>query len=122
MTMKAALHEYLSGFGLTAYPDTAVPDDVIFPYLVYQVYDGGYDGETVYPTIYIWALTSSEAEIDALVKPLYDDIGPAGRLLKHDEGYLQIFRGSPWCQAVTEPNNPTIKGRYINLAVRFLNL
>lgn len=33
MTATEALYKFFSGFGLPAYPDTAVPQDTVMPYL-----------------------------------------------------------------------------------------
>ena len=37
MTKEAVLKQFFSGFGIAAYPSTAVPNDVVFPYLTYEV-------------------------------------------------------------------------------------
>ena len=35
MTNPAALHQFFSSFGMTAYTSTSVPEDAVFPYLTY---------------------------------------------------------------------------------------
>ena len=40
MTAESALHKFWSGFGIKAYPTTAVPDDAVFPWLTYEVQTG----------------------------------------------------------------------------------
>ena len=37
MTKAAAIYQFWSGFGLTAYEENTVPEDAVFPYVTYQL-------------------------------------------------------------------------------------
>lgn len=45
MAKEAALKKFFSGFGITAYPSTAVPENVEFPYLTYEVITSAFEAE-----------------------------------------------------------------------------
>ena len=122
MTKEAALYAFFNSFGVPAYPDTEVPDTARLPYITYQVITDGYTGEAVYPTVYIWYRTASEAVPNAKARELYDAIGPAGCLIPCDGGGIEIYRASPWCRNISDPADPTIKGRYINIALKYLTI
>jgi hypothetical protein len=120
MTKAAALHEFFSGFGMTAYVSTSVPDDVTFPYLTYELITGAWEAGEVGLTINLWFYTDSEKTPNAKAQELSEAIGSGGKLLKCDGGYIWLKRGSPWCQSLTDDTSPTIKRRYINVSAEYL--
>ncbi len=66
MTKDEALYRFFSGFGIPAYPDTAVLNengepDVVLPYLTYTPVFDAWGGEPVSLTVNLWYRTESEA-------------------------------------------------------------
>ena len=120
MTKEAALKQFFSGFGLSAYPATAVPNDVIFPYLTYEVITSAWDGGEVGLTVNLWYFTTQESPPNAKVREISEAIGPGGKLLPCDGGYIWLKRGTPWCQSLSDETSPTIKRRYINVTAEYL--
>jgi hypothetical protein len=120
MTKAAALYQFFSGFGIAAYASTAVPDDVTFPYLTYEVITSAWEGGEVGLTVNLWYYTESEATPNAKAQELSEALGIGGKLLKCDGGYIWLKRGSPWCQSLTDDTSPTIKRRYINISAEYL--
>lgn len=120
MTKEAALKQFFSGFGITAYPSTAVPKDVVFPYLTYEVITSAWGGEPVGLTVNLWYFTTDEAKPNAKARELSEAIGLGGVLLKCDEGYIWLKRGSPWCQSLTDETDSNIKRRYINVTAEYM--
>lgn len=120
MTKAAALHEFFSSFGITAYKETAVPDDVVFPYLTYQGNTGTYDGMIVPITVNLWYYTDSEAIPNAKAEEISKAISYTGKIIPCDDGIIWITRGSPFSVSQTDETNPTIKLRSINLNLRYL--
>lgn len=119
MTKDVALQSFFEGFGLSAYPATSVPEDVVFPYLTYELVLGAWgDGEQSI-TANLWYYTESEADPTAKAQEISDRIGYGGVLLPCDGGSLWIKRGSPWCQALGDETIPDIKRRMLNIAVEF---
>lgn len=113
MTKEAALKQFFSGFGITAYPSTAVPKDVVFPYLTYEVITSAWGGEPVGLTVNLWYFTTQESPPNAKARELSEAIGLGGVRLKCDEGYIWLKRGSPWCQSLTDETDSNIKRRNI---------
>jgi hypothetical protein len=122
MTKAAALYQFFSSFGMTAYASTAVPEDVVFPYLTYELITSAWEGGEVGLTVNLWFYTESEATPNKKAQELSEAIGIGGKLLKCDEGYIWLKRGSPWCQSLTDDTSPTIKRRYINVTAEYLTL
>lgn len=119
MTKGAALHQWFSQF-MTAYPSTAVPDDVTFPYLTYDLIVDAWDGGEVGLTVNLWFYTESEAIPNAMAEGLSKYIGLGGVTIPCDGGYIWLKRGHPWCQSLTDDTSPTIKRRYLNVTAEYL--
>ena len=45
MTKAAAIYQFWSSFGLTAYEENTVPTDAAFPYITYQLVTDSFDRE-----------------------------------------------------------------------------
>lgn len=119
MTKEAALKQFFSGFGIPAYPSTAVPDDVVFPYLTYEVITSAWEEGEVGLTVNLWYFTTQEGPPNAKARELSQAIGRGGAVLACDGGYIRLLRGSPWCQSLTDETSPNIKRRYINITARY---
>ena len=122
MTKGAAIQAFFSRFDMEAYPASAVPDDVIFPYLTYELAIDSFYGGEVSVTVNLWFHTESEAIPNAKAAQLAEAIGPGGVTLPCDGGYIWLKRGSPWCQNVPDDTAPNIKRRYINVTAEYLTL
>lgn len=120
MTKSQALRTFFSSFGMTAYTSTSVPDDVIFPYLTYDLITGAWGDEQAAITVNLWFYTESEAIPNAKAEEISKKIGLGGITIPCDDGIIWIKRGSPWCQSLTDETNKTIKRRYINITVEYL--
>lgn len=119
MTKGEALQAFFSRF-LNAYAAAAVPEDVIFPYLTYDLITGAWDGGEVGLTVNLWYYTESEAIPNAKAQKLSEAIGMGGVVLPCEGGYIWLKRGSPWCQSLKDDTDPTIKRRYINMTAEYL--
>ena len=120
MTKGEALQAFFSRFGMAAYAASAVPDDVVFPYLTYDLIVDTWEGGEVGLTVNLWFYTESEAVPNAKVQEISEAIGSGGITLPCDGGYIWIKRGSPWCQSLRDTTDPTIKRRYLNVSVEYL--
>lgn len=122
MTKAAVLYEFFNSFGMTAYAATSVPEDVVFPYLTYELVVDSWEGGEVALTVNLWFYTSSEAIPNAKAQQIADAIGTGGNVLPCDGGYIWIKRGSPWCQSLPDDTAADIKRRYLNVTVEYLTL
>ena len=121
MTKGAALQAFFSQF-MDAYSASAVPEDVAFPYLTYELITSAWDGGEVGLTVNLWFYTTSEAIPNAKAQELSDAIGYGGITLPCDGGFIWLKRGSPWCQNVRDDTDPNIKRRYINVTAEYMTL
>ena len=64
MTKAAAIYQFWSGFGLTAYEENTVPDDATFPYITYQLVTDSFDRE-IPLTASLWYRSESWTGINA---------------------------------------------------------
>lgn len=117
MTKTQALYKFYSAFGLSAYPSK--PDDVVFPYLIYENVVGC-QGDTISTTMTLWFHTTSEKAPNSKVEQIEAYIGRGGKQVPYDDGAIWIRRGSPWCTALTDDTDAQIKGRRLNLEIEFL--
>lgn len=120
MTKGEALQQFFSGFGLTAYAASSVPDDTVFPYLTYDLVTGSWGDMDTSITVNLWYHTDSEALPNAKADEIADTIGIGGKVLLCDGGGIWIKRGSPWCQSLADETDKSIKRRYINISAEFL--
>lgn len=121
MTKGEALQKFFSSFGLTAYPSTGIPSDVLFPFLTYEVALGGYGDEQAL-TVNLWYYTDSEAVPNAKAQEMSARIGLGGVILPCDGGALWIKRGTPFAQSIKDDADPIIKRRYINVTAEFFTM
>lgn len=119
MTKAAALHQFFSSFGMTAYTATNVPDDATLPYLTYELITSAWGEEPVGITVNLWFYTDSEKIPNAKADEVSRAIGRGGVRLKCDDGYIWLKRGSPWCQSLRDETDPAIKRRYINVTAEY---
>ena len=102
MTKEAALDRFFNSFGIKGYRNTSVPDDVIFPYLTYDVLISSWEEDPVSLTVHLYDYTESEAKVDAKVEEIRQRIGMSGVLLNCDGGTIWLKWGVPWCQSLVD--------------------
>lgn len=119
MTKAAALNKFFNTFGMTAYPSSAVPDDVIFPYLTYEMATGDvYSGDLAI-VVNLWFYTTSEKIPNDKVEQISEAIGLGGVTVPYDGGAVWIKKGSPFSRNLNDENNNTVKRRVINLSLEY---
>ena len=119
MTKAAALYNFYSSFGLTAYEENSVPEDASFPYLTYNVSTGSF-GEDNAMYINLWYRSTSWTGINAKTEEISAAIGRGGKVIKCDGGGIWLRRGIPFAQSMGDPEDDLIKRKYINITAEFL--
>ena len=122
MIKEQALYTFFNQFGIAGHRSTSVPDDVIFPFLTYDVPISSFEEEPVSITLNLYFYTDSEAEPDAKAEEIRQAIGMGGVLLNCDSGKIWLKWGAPWCQSLVDETNHNIKRRYINITAEYLTL
>lgn len=118
MTAAAAYHKFMTDFGLTAYPRTAVPEDAVYPYLVYDWTTADFD-EPVPVTMEMFFYTESEAEPNRAASQFRKYVEQNG-YVEYGDGAIWVTAGNPYCQALTDAGDYNVKRRLINLNLEFI--
>lgn len=121
MTKEAALQAFFEQF-LPSYAASAVPNDVEFPYLTYELVTGAWEEGEVGITVNLWYYTTSEAAPNAKAREMSAAIGMGGVQVLCDGGAIWLKRGSPWCQSLYDSTDTNIKRRYINVTAEYLTV
>ena len=118
MTKAAAIYQFWSGFGLTAYEENTVPTDAAFPYITYQLVTDGFDRE-VAATASLWYRGESWTAINAKTEEIAQRIGFGGKIIKCDGGRIWIKRGQPFAQNMGDESDDLIKRKYLNVNIEY---
>lgn len=119
MTKAAAIYQFWSGFGLTAYEENTVPTDAAFPYVTYQLVTDSFDRE-VAATASLWYRSESWTAINAKTEEIARFIGGGGCLLDCDSGFIWLKRGTPFAKNMGDESDDLIKRKYINVTVEYM--
>lgn len=122
MTKYEAIYKFFSGFGLKAFPSTAVPEKEKLPYLTYEAPTGSWGDSEASCTVKLWYHTSSEAIPNNKAEEIGKAIGLGGVVLKCDDGAIWIKKGSPWSVPLTDPADTSNKLRQLNVQIEYNTL
>ena len=119
MTKAAAIYQFWSGFGLTAYEENTVPDDAVFPYITYQLVTDSFDRE-IPLTASIWYRSEIWKEINAKTDEISQKISRGGKIISCDGGAIWLKRGQPFAQNMRDESDDIIKRKYLNITAEFM--
>lgn len=119
MTKAAAIYQFWSSFGLTAYEETTVPTDAIFPYITYQLVTDSFDRETLL-TASLWYRSESWTAINAKTEEISHTISLGGKIISCDDGAIWLKRGQPFAQSMGDESDDLIKRKYLNITAEFM--
>jgi hypothetical protein len=123
MTKASALYNFFSSFGIEAYEETLVPtgeEAPKFPYLTYQLVTDSFDNEVIIPVSLWYRSEASLLALNSKTEEISQRIGRGGLFLDCDGGKIWIKRGSPFAQTMSDPEDNTIRRKYINITAEFL--
>ena len=119
MTKAAAIYQFWSSFGLTAYEENTVPTDAAFPYITYQLVTDSFDRE-IQLTASIWYRSESWAGINAKTDEISQTISSGGKIIPCDGGAIWLKRGQPFAQSMVDESDDLIKRKYLNITAEFM--
>ena len=119
MTKAAAIYQFWSGFGLTAYEENTVPTDAVFPYITYQLVTDSFDRE-VSATASLWYRSESWTGINAKTEEISQTISRGGKIIPCDGGTIWLKRGQPFAQSMGDESDDLIKRKYLNITAEFM--
>ena len=119
MTKAAAMYQFWSSFGLTAYEENTVPDDATFPYITYQLVTDSFDRE-IPLTASLWYRSESWTAINAKTEEISQKISRGGKIISCDGGAIWLKRGQPFAQNMGDESDNLIKRKYLNITAEFI--
>ena len=119
MTKAAAIYQFWSGFGLTAYEENTVPDDAIFPYITYQLVTDSFDRE-IPLTASLWYRSEILTAINDKTEEISQKISRGGKIIPCDGGAIWLKRGQPFAQSMGDESDDLIKRKYLNITAEFI--
>lgn len=119
MTKAAAIYQFWSGFGLTAYEENTVPADAAFPYITYQLVTDIFDRE-IPLTASLWYRGESWTDINAKTEEISRKISRGGKIIACDGGAIWLKRGQPFAQNMGDESDDLIKRKYLNITAEFM--
>ena len=119
MTKAAAIYQFWSSFGLTAYEENTVPTDAIFPYITYQLVTDSFYREIQF-TASLWDRSESWTAINAKAEEISQKIGRGGKIISCDDGAIWLKRGQPFAQNMRDEIDDLIKRKYLNITAEFM--
>lgn len=119
MNKSQALHKFWSGFGLPAYDQFTVPDDAQMPYITYSVSEDSFDRQ-VYLNGSLWYRSPSWEDIEQKSYEIARFIKIGGVVINTDDGFVWIYRGSPFAQRMSDIDD-TVRRIVMNITAEFLS-
>ena len=119
MTKAAAIYQFWSSFGLTAYEENTVPTDAAFPYITYQLVTDSFDRE-VAATASLWYRGESWTAINAKTEEISQKISRGGKIISCDGGAIWLKLGQPFAQSMGDESDDLIKRKYLNITAEFM--
>lgn len=120
MWKEHAIHQFWSGFGLTAYDSITVDEDAEMPYITYDVSTGSID-DFILLTASLWyrdtawtAITAKAREIENYLTTMSP---PA---IKIDGGRAYFTKGTPFSQRMAEESDDLVRRIYLQVNAEFL--
>lgn len=120
MSIEKALYQIYSSFGLTAYEENSVPVEAQMPYITYEVATDNIDSENNIALVAdLWYKSDSwsgiNAKADEISKALTGGIKKAT-----DDGFIILYRSSPFSQNMTDDSDQSIKRKHLNVECMFI--
>lgn len=119
MTKDEAIYSFYSGFGLPAYDENTVPEGSALPYITYSVSTDSI-GNMVILSASLWYRSTSWGAIQDKADEIAADLGYGGKIIKIDNGYLWLVKGSPFAQRMSEPSDKMVRRIILNINAEFL--
>ena len=125
MDKLQAYNQFWNSFGIPAYDQYSVPDEVNGvkvkpPYITYETQSDEF-GNTLYLTSSLWYREKTWANITAKEKQIAEFIGRGGVNVAYDQGCFWITKRSPWAQRMNDPDDDMIKRIVLQINVEFLD-
>ena len=120
MDKAQGLNFFWNSFGVPAFDENTVPQTAPMPRITYSVATDSLDN-VVYLSASIWYKDDSWQEITQKVEEIEKTLGEhGGVVLPLNQGLMYIYKGSPFSQRMSDPDDNSIRRIYMNIRVEFL--
>lgn len=104
---------------MKAYDENTVAENATFPRITYSVSTDSI-GNLVILSASLWYNTRSWEDISKKADEIAAAIGYGGKIIKIDNGYLWLVKGSPFAQRMSEPSDKMVRRIILNINAEFL--
>ena len=115
-----ALNSFFNSFGVAAYEVGSVPDKASFPRITYESRIGSL-GDTIQIDASIWDLSNGWAKVDRIANDIERTINGMG-CPQIDGGRYRVYKGTPYAQRMSEPDNDNIRRTVLHINFEFLTV
>lgn len=123
MNRIQALHNFWSGFGLTAYDENTVPDNAMDltggKYITYDVTDSEW-GDEVALMANLWYRSDSWKDITEKAMEIGDYITRGGIMIDCDEGAVWVKKAPAFAQRMSHEGYDQIRRIVLSIEVEFI--
>ena len=120
MNKSQALDHFWNSFNLPAFDENSVSSGTSFPYITYQVATDSVN-HPVTLSASLWYRESSWKNIADKAEEIARFIGYSYSKVKFDNGYLVIYKGTPFAQRMGDPEDDLIKRIVLTITAEFLS-
>lgn len=121
MNKYQALHEFWNGFDIPAYEENSVPKTAEMPYITYEVITDSLSDNATALSCQVWYRANTWKSINAKTEEISQALANGVRLAC-DDGYILIYRGSPFAQNRNPGDDNLIKCKYIQITADYITL
>ena len=118
MTKYAAIQQFWESFDIPAYAAESVPTDAEFPYITYNIVEGGDYSTPTLMSANVWYRETGWVNAGQKVISIRRALSSM-RPIAVDEGYLRLWRGSPYAQRQSDPDDDMVKRYYLNVYAKY---
>lgn len=117
MNKAQTINNFWNSFKIPAYDVNTIPTGAQMPYITYEYVEDNFDNVVILSAS-LWYKSTSWVGIAGKAAEIAEDIGN-GKILKTDEGYIYITRGTPFIQRLSDTDD-SVRRIYINLQVEYM--
>lgn len=118
MDKAQALNSFWNSFSIPAYDSQTVPANATLPYITYETVTDSFDNRVTL-TNSLWYRSTSWKEITEKANEIAESIGYGGEIIRIDNGYVWLMRGTPFAQRMSDPDD-SIRRIVLNVQADFL--
>lgn len=120
MNKSQALDQFWNSFDLLAFDENSVPSGTVFPYITYQVATDSINN-SIQLSASLWYRESTWKNIADKAEEIAEFIGYSYKNIKFDDGYLIIYKGTPFAQRMNDPEDDLIKRMVLTITLEYLS-